>query len=186
MVEKETGIHSKKEKIKVKLGEPFVITPNFQHRKEYPDQIVLQESGLEIEELGQGRIKILKDKTLAEMTEKICVRTPAGPVELKYVMDNSQPVLESLEPTSLPLTIHMYIDGLTQKQLLNTKVELYFDGKKFEGETEFDELELNQNGQAQLYVMEWIDPDTGESCELYFPENTEIFSRMKFVIRTKT
>lgn len=180
--------YAEQERIKVALGEPFVISPNFQLLKECPDQIVLQEVNLEIENLGQGKIKILKDKTMGEMTEQVNVRTPAGPVEIKYVyvMDNSQPVPESLEPASLPWTIYMYIHGLIKKQLDETIIELFFDEKKFKGENNFDDVELEQEGRAELHVLNWIDPETGEICELYFPENPEILSRIKFIIRTKT
>lgn len=164
---------------RVKLGEPFKVLPDLSltFQGEDDDFIEVKPVELEIEGLGRGRVSVTK---IRDFSNSIHTNIPAGGFEVKFVQTAGfvEPVKETL-----PVYIRLEIDKLTKEQLENVTADLILDEKKYEGVSDYDDVELEQDGRAGVRFEVWDDhAEDFEARGTFFPQDADLFKNIQFVV----
>lgn len=159
--------------IRVKLGEPFKVHPTFPAVEVRPDDLTHTEDfDLEIKGLGKGRLNFFRDTTVDDCI--LPTITPAGPIELKYMLDGDD---RRLDPDTAPLEFEAEIYRVSQIKASRISFKYTFRGQVYQVNPYYYKSDKLLNFSAV------IDPESGERSQAYFPPNNpSIFEEMDFVI----
>jgi hypothetical protein len=192
------------EPIKVQLGVPFKVTPDFVkgmaifHREidgfidrdktmHYPPII------LEVESLGKAEFHLEADASTVKGKIKTDVATPAGPMALISQMDDSAP---RLLPYCLPLTPSFVIDvpmeDFDNEVTVEIVMRVKYNGKErwFRVTTAGDPYStlFSQNKEDESterhLLDEWyeITNDVDNHCVIQLPQSMDTFEDIEFTI----
>ncbi|GEM_PF-5757990 len=177
------GNRTPREIVNVKLDKPFGLPQRFHLTDPHSDAVIVSmgEIDLNIEGVGQGRLKVLRIVDDGQWIGRI--RTPLGPIEVKYARRDN---IKEAVPESHPLSIEIDITEPTVNSLKAVSCGIVV------GETVFPsaplgEFATQERPDGSLYTMfdYWIDPSTNEGCQVWFPQDPgaeAIKQNIQFVI----
>jgi hypothetical protein len=165
--------------ISARLGVPFSASPDLSKVKEvYEVQSLIEICQITIEGFGYGRIIILREDDMGENYE-VPIRTPAGSVEVKTLVNNQKPQI--VEGT-LPISFNAVVYGQSEEILSTVSCRLIFNGEIFTGDPIMDIIEISDATHPAINFCGWKDQSKENLVAVLFPQDTDIFSKIKFVI----
>ncbi|MDP3954732.1 MAG: hypothetical protein Q8Q15_00010 [bacterium] len=168
--------------LKVRVGKPFfpfprTLQPDKIHSKSEYGMCPVLVCRIEVEGVGNGEIRLVRDDDLEEMLTITSLRTPTGPIELRVRMENDVPEIVT---ESAPLCVDASFQ-LSEEEAQRVKIRLIFKDKIFDGSKDIDLAD--ESGHFFTTFFTWIEalsPDGDHT--LYFPADPQILSQIGFVV----
>ncbi|MBI2405535.1 hypothetical protein HYV21_00570 [Candidatus Microgenomates bacterium] len=105
--------------------------------------------------------------------------TPAGPIEVQYVLENGKRIFKSL-----PMSFSVVMNNITKEQVEKIRCSFIYGGNRFEGEALYVEEPRSRSKYypGTLSFHKWKTPDTQQPQFQYFPRTPEVYQNLQFLV----
>jgi len=188
--------HLELEPVKVQLGVPFTVAPNFDKYYEEPDGEGISRADtivLDIENFGFGEMHILRDQYGGRSGSQgggvgDPIRTLVRNTKLRAVQHDGYPILT---PDTAPIEVHTHIAGQPEAVLERLSLRLEFRGQEYisdEPDVTKEENPFYEDEKIPTAIfIGWneIKGDERTPVALQIPQDPELWRDIEFVIDRK-
>lgn len=165
---------------RVLAGEYIHLHPNFnQVVEENEDFITFSLGDFEVSGVCKISVVGLRQKDLVTLPPRYPSLPTVPSIEMRYILTNEgiEPVLESI-----PIILEVITERLPLDKIEQIKCTAIVKGKIYNGEQSYDEVALDQDGTTSVTFVTFMDPETEEPNEFFYPATPEAFATTQIVI----